>query len=888
MSKKNTVKLGLAAAVAASSLVAANPAQAAAASKAETLVKNAEAAVAKLKPFYTIMKAEQVMVSAEFTKAYNEATAAVKAAQAVKPTGTWATKLAAAEQNRIKAARIIDAVKVGADLEKKVAALDALVKANKLDDTTVAAYNAVSNAVLAVERSAGKVYGADARKAVQAKYVLPGKIAKEVVIFEVSRYNLHKELKQLIADNKLDEVPAKVALLQRLEERSVKIKEEGNKLHPGMYPALTEINAALAADKKNVVASYEAKLTPMVANVESINATQLKVTFNKSIDAKTLFADGVSGAFVTDAFKLVSLDGVPAGALSGELSADGKTLTVTAANVLGKRYDVTVDKAKSLDSKSLTKYEKMISVSADTTAPTIVGTEKLSATQVKVKFSEPVKAFAGTTFKLADGTDVTGQITGTIADGATEAVFTIGSSVAVNKDITATMIGVQDKAGNLLTPNPATVTFQKSDKDGTKPTVTTIEQVSGTKFAVKFSEELNTLPTVTVNGVATTVVKDSADATKYIVTASSVLDGAATVAVSNILDRSGEAGDSMSRVVTFTKDTVAPKVVSSAVVADATSKVEYLEMTFDKDVTLTAATVDATGTYVKDFITTTVAASDLSATTVTYKDANNKKVVRVNLDTLLGSKDVEGAVYNLDYVLSGVTSDANVAATNGKVTFTRGKDGVPANSDKVAVNSFDQSTTNNSKVEVVFSKEVDGATAVNAANYKVDGAVVESVQLEGVLANGTQKAVLTLQANSNNFTGDRNVSVEGVKAKGSSVAMDKYTAVKNFKENVAPVVTAARLTATDKITLTFSEKVMQTATTANDFEVLVGGQSRATANNVDSALTAAGATTVTIDIPAVTATELSKGLSLKALTTLDIMDANGNKLSVPANITVSN
>ncbi len=39
------------------------------------------------------------------------------------------------------------------------------------------------------------------------------------------------------------------------------------------------------------------------------------------------------------------------------------------------------------------KYEATITFAADKTAPTILGTEKISATQVKVKFSEPMKAF---------------------------------------------------------------------------------------------------------------------------------------------------------------------------------------------------------------------------------------------------------------------------------------------------------------------------------------------------------------------------------------------------------------------------------------------------------------------------------------------------------------
>ncbi|WP_218274867.1 hypothetical protein, partial [Pseudomonas sp. GP01-A3] len=76
-----------------------------------------------------------------------------------------------------------------------------------------------------------------------------------------------------------------------------------------------------------------------------------------------------------------------------------------------------------------------------------------------------------------------------------------------------------------------------------------------------------------------------------------------------------------------------------------------------------------------------------------------------------------------------------------------------------------------------------------------------------------------------------NITVQNVKALGSTKTMLPYSTNQvSLKENVAPVVTSARLTATDKITLTFSEAVTDAA--GLDFEVLVGGVSQGTPDTV--------------------------------------------------------
>ncbi|UWG96979.1 cell wall-binding repeat-containing protein [Dehalobacter sp. DCM] len=661
--------------------------------------------------------------------------------------------------------------------------------------------------------------------------------------------------------------------------------------------AASVVNAKLASTSLVVAVGGTSAVTTAVAaqltyaglavqSVSAINATQVSVVFNKAVDKATLFADGKSGAFAATAtITFTTLDAKLSGALTGVLSADGKTLTVTAANALSKRYDVVVDGIKATTGEAVVKYAQMITIAADTTAPSIVSTTATSASTYKVVFSEPIQTLGTVTYTLADGTAAV--VTTDFGAGAkAEVVFTLDAGIVAGKVVTATFIGAQDMAGNILTPNPATATFTKGALDGVKPTVASITQTGAKTLAVKFSEQLVAAPAVAIAGNATVTTEvDATDATKYIVTFTNALDGLTTVSVSAFTDLSGEAGLAVSSVVVLTKDVAAPSVVSTAVVVDSVDKKEYLEITFDKDLDLgVAPTVTGTGSYVLNYVTTT--GVNTGAVAVAYKNsAVSKKVIRVALASLVGAN--KAAVYTLalDFSADVKTAAGIEANSTTATTFTRGEDGVASNANVVTVTAVAAGADNN-KVTVKFDKAVDGASATTAANYSVAGAVVSSVTLLPVAGDLTQTVVLNLAANSNLFTGLRNVTVANVKANGSSVPMTTYYGTVDIKENVVPTIVSAKLTAANKVTVTFSEQVDQTvvAIDATDFQLYIGGVAVAT-NDAVSLLVADSkndTTTLVFTLEAdVTAANLTSGLVLKALPTMNIVDNATNLLSVP-------
>lgn len=644
--------------------------------------------------------------------------------------------------------------------------------------------------------------------------------------------------------------------------------------------ATTAINLVQDVAEKATLTVENAAITPVVtslavSSVSAINATQVNIAFNNAVDPTSLFTVDVNGK-LTSTFKagtvaLTSIDGVDGAALTGVLSTDGKTLTVTSTNPLSKRYDATVNNLLGMNGTSIDSYDNIVTFNADITAPTIVSTTKTSASTFKVVFSEPLSTLGTQSYKLADGTDVSvanGFVNGVsndFAPGSSVVNFTIGSAVLANAQVNASFIGAQDEVGNLLTPNPATTSFVKGDKDGVAPTVTSITQTGAKTFAVKFSEQLVGNPVVELGSPAIpvavgSIVKDTTDPTVYNVTAPGILNDTTDVAVGTFMDLSGEAGINMSKVVNFVEDFAAPTVVSSVVSVDATTGKEYLDTTFNKNVNLTLPTVAATGTSAKNYITTTLA--PIAGITAAYKNATDKTVVRVELATLLAGQDVSSASYNLNLTFTGIASEAGVAATTSTTTFTRGVDGVPANT-TVLPSPVITAGSDNNKVNVKFTGTVDGSSATNVSNYNVDGAVVKSVTLlpaTTVLDVTTQIAVLNLTPGSDTFTGVRNIHVSNVKALGSSSVMAPYATTVNLNENVAPTVVFAKLTKTNEITVTFSEPVVDgVLPDVNDFEVLVGNKSLTIPELVNAGIGVTPSTTATISITAADAATLEIG-----------------------------
>lgn len=654
---------------------------------------------------------------------------------------------------------------------------------------------------------------------------------------------------------------------------------------------------AAVSDKvvDEIVGEEEGELK--VVSVSAINGAQVEVKFSKAVDKTTTEA----ASFTLNPLDSQGATTLAAGA--GSLSKDGKTLTLTASQPLQKRYQLTFANIQLASDSSVTvDYDDIVTFKADTTAPTAT-VERVSTNALKIKFSEPMKASAGTiSAKYADGTAVTGLTLAVPGTVYTEIEVDLSAGTVIdNKNIEITLNGVADMAGNLINPQPTKLTVVRLPNDGIEPAITSVTQTGAKTFNIKFNKDLAGLAftadgvEVDVSGVTAVTGIDKVSASEYKVTVDTNLDGLLTVTVkaNKAVDLAGQDNtNDLTKLVTFKEDTVAPKATAKLVKVDGA---EYIELTFDKDVAVTASStaVDITGTHVKDYVTTPVSSS---AVTVEYKDTNNKKVVLVPL-TDSGVLDVEGAAYDVTLSANAgnpVASEAGVDMEDVKVQFTRGKDAAAANSLVIAPGgvAVAQGSTPD-EVVVTFTLPVgatglDGATAANKANYSIAGATIESVEVAAASA-GTQDVTLNLVKNSNTFTGVRNITVENVKVAGSTKVMDPETITgTSLAENIRPTITKAELTDTNKITLTFSEVVSNANDTAGaDFDLYIGNTKSAKTVAVETVAVNSEQKTLEVTITAaLTAEEVAKGISLKSTSNINIDDEVGNTVApVTVNVT---
>ena len=530
-----------------------------------------------------------------------------------------------------------------------------------------------------------------------------------------------------------------------------------------------------------------------VVSVAAKNGTQIEVKFNQAV--KELGNVTVRGIDTNNA--VVTSKNVA-------LAADGKSAIVTVKEPLVGRYAVVVENFKTATNKENTSYDEIITVAADKTAPSITGTERPYANRVLVKFSEPIATLGTVSLKLADGSTVVAAAE--IVGNGDAVEFDLSSeAIPANAKVTATFVGTADVAGNLISPNPATVTFEKGAADGVAPSITSVTQASAKTFTITLSEPVRafTKDNVAISraGAANTVAAvEKVTDTQYKVTVTNVLDGLNTIVVNNIEDLSGEKTPTATTTATFKVDKVAPTVTNTAVTTHKGH--EYVTIQFNKPVLVSAnATVTAAGTFVKDAVTSTLAATEAAVTVV---DATT---VRVKLSDIAGNN--VGAAYNVSFTFSGIVSEADVAAeAKQNVAFTRGTD-VTENTEKVEVSSIQ--VLDNNTLEVTFSKDVDAAAATTAANYTIDSAKVEKVI---VRAGALNKAIVTLQKDSVEHNGTRYISVANVKAAGSTAIMDEYRQTVALIENVTPKVAKVEVVKDNQLKVTFSEAVKNvTATT---------------------------------------------------------------------------
>ncbi|WP_102693029.1 hypothetical protein [Rummeliibacillus pycnus] len=632
---------------------------------------------------------------------------------------------------------------------------------------------------------------------------------------------------------------------------------------------------------------------PKVKSLETVNAKQIKITFNRSIDASTIIgeANRLKNITVTKVGSSTLTD------LTAEVSADKKSVIITASSgtIFSGSYAVEVtDQVETTTKEKFAANTQIVRVD-DKTAPTYVDFTKQNASTFVFNFSEPINDLGLIVLKYTDGSSIQVPADNITIEGSSIKIV-LPSTVTAGKDIKVAFTGLTDYATNIL-ETPFSVTIQKGEKDGVAPGVTSVTPINAKKFTIKFSEGVQEFDKTDLaisgsNASIKTITQDKTDKTKYMVELNSAVSGLVNVSIADksYTDLSGEAGKAFNQIINFVADTVKPTVTASLSM-DKDDK-QVLTLTTSEDTTLVASgTIILPAKAVKNYVTATgnikFEAADLTpvpGSSTQYTIALSK----LKFEDKALEKDTTYTVDLIANVFADVADNQNTAKKSA-FSFTRGEDKDNA---KPVITDKQVTVVDNDTFTVDFGTDVamDNSTIVHKDNYYVAGAIVDSVTLN---ANGV--ATVKLVSGSNNYSGNRTVKIKGIKALNGNT-MDDFVTTKSFNENVKPTISSAKVSKIVKATpadsnnpanpgsttviVTFSEAVKVNNDTT--YKLTIGGKEvTGTVASVSKTTTANKEVTLTIN-KELTTTDFTSGVILTS-DDYQIVDEANNKADIADN-----
>lgn len=661
---------------------------------------------------------------------------------------------------------------------------------------------------------------------------------------------------------------------------------------------------ARAADSKSVAATSTVKdsiivnvieKTSGVSSVALKGADELVITFSTAISPSTVVNtdnNQLTSAVVIAAGKdSKGNQAADFGTLTGTLSDDQKVLSIKASNTFNGVYTVNVSsEVLTKEGKAIDPYVKSISL-VDNIPPAYLGsTIDDSGVKTTINFSEAIDVSKMTVAytQSASNSASTNAVETAHLTTATNYVLSsdkksltidLSSIVLINtsKAYTVMLQGVKDIAGNYSAQNFISVNVYYDTTPKPQAKVRNITRTAYETITVEFDRSIQPYGygILTVNNMpiySATIDPDNNKLVHFTLpTEVSALSGNQTVSVRdwrayNVSSSDTTANTPVSRVINFSPDTIAP-VISSSKLTNANG-VYTLTLEYSEPVTIATTK----GTLVAKIITST---DDIyPSNNINYVATVDKKTVSLVLDskqmTMSGRYEitipaefVRDAYYNKS---AKVTVNVASSATSDTI--------LPAPT------SIAQSTTDASIITITFDQKLDLATAKNIANYTVAGAAVSKVEVE---KNTNSLAIvnITLVSGSVKYNSNYPVTINGVKGYNNSYnAITNYTQTIALKENVAPTIASARLTAAkDGVVLTFSEPVMGDAR----FNVYLNGTLYRDSTSTSVAYNIYD-NTITIYFNSIVST--SSGLTLVPAAENNLKDANGNAAQISPTVYV--
>lgn len=600
---------------------------------------------------------------------------------------------------------------------------------------------------------------------------------------------------------------------------------------------------------KNVTISVVvASATPAVTGVSAINGNQVVVKFSKAVDPTTIFQTGSTSALKANLITFGALkqaDGsTPSNAVTvsnGSLSADGKTLTLSADGLgafLGN-YAVSVNAGiKTTAGEVVPAYYGNLNVN-DTTAPTLVSgsaSAKTSTRTITLNFSEPVTSVGAVAY--INGTPATLSA----GQASNQLTVTSSSDIAAGTTVDVSVLNVKDAAGNVLATNPSHTSVTVV-ADTATPVVSSVNVTGEKTFSVTFSKPVSAtgsnfagnvgVVTSGLNGTTTqfSVVPNSLSAdgkTLSFTTISNIFANGNTfsgtlVIGKNITDAVGNAmGADYTQSISFTKDLTAPTVTSVA--TDSTNT--HILVTFNKNISVVKALTSASQLIDANGNSVSLAGSAISVVNnqlqITKTVAPGTYTLRLEsgivTDGLTANNQNAASINSLTAVAQASTADTTkpVVTISNVVTGYNGATSAPAPEEVLSYTVQDTGSG------------IDINSILNLANYTVDGKALPAgsyITTSGYSASApTGTVTVTIHIPSSSISASTTASqlvITGVKDLAGNVITPAVSSSFALAEGVAPKLSSVAVASGDNNTLVASFSA--TVTGLNALTVTLNG-----------------------------------------------------------------
>ncbi|MFE8696469.1 S-layer homology domain-containing protein [Cytobacillus sp. FJAT-53684] len=542
-----------------------------------------------------------------------------------------------------------------------------------------------------------------------------------------------------------------------------------------------------------------------VESVTPVNGKTIEVKFTKAVDADTL-----KNALNADVIKVVASAGSKdAGTITQTLSADGKTLTLKAANFFKGEYTVQVpfEIVKDVDGKFVSPINSKVTVNdlkapVLSTATTTIKDTKDGIKKVTLTFDEEVSSIE---LVKINGTNIDNPV----IEGNKA---TIEVDLDATKTYDVTVVKATDAAGNVKDIQSAALNVVV---DNTAPSIVNVEAMGENQVKVTVDEELkdNAL-TITgkVGSFTDNIVQkaevNAANHKEYTVTLKSDFlfksgnsdTVTLTVAKDKLSDEIGNTNAAdISKTVVVTKDTAAPTVVDVAT-SSTDGKVTSFTVTYNEEITVSPNAKMAV----------TNSKGEIKA-----QDQVVREITKVNAKTVVFklADNVAADKYSFE-LAEGFVKDNALSPSNNSAKYAFTVDVSEASNPVETTFAISKAESTGEVITVEFGEKVKATGTGNALNpeaYEVNGVklpantVIEFAKNNNVIDQ--TKVMITLPAGFVKTTDAKAVfTVNGVQTLDNKENVP-YTNTIKVTDNTAPEAQSIAITELDKVTVTYSEAI---------------------------------------------------------------------------------